>query len=117
MKRRIVDIKVLPGQPTDGSGRVCIHLFVQDKAGPIVETHVIHPKLDNNGNMVGLMTKPTRGRLACSATRTVDPVERNGVTSVTLRSDDPRAITCPKCKASRYYTEMMEQITKLEASR
>lgn len=116
--KRIVNVSVLPGEPTDGSGRVCIHLFVPSDTGPFVEPHVLHSKLDDQGNPVGrqVEAKPTRGRLACSATRMAAPVTRDGVTKVTQRSDDPRAVTCPKCIASEFYVKMMERITQIEAA-
>ena len=109
---RIVSMNVLPGQPTDGSGRVCIHLFVRDKVGPFVEPHVLHtvPGPDGLPRKEELVARRTRGRLACSATRTVAPTTRNGVTTVTPRSDDPYAVTCLKCIASSFYKEMMALI-------
>lgn len=105
---RRVNVRVLPGQPTDGSGRVCIHLFVQDKRGPFVEPHVLHPKLDEQGNVVKgqLVAKPTRGRLACDPKKSAVPITRGGVTSVTMRTDDWNAVTCPGCIASPEYVKM-----------
>lgn len=109
---RTVSMSVLPGQPTDGSGKVCIHLFVRDEAGPFVEPHVLHPVIGPDGQprKQELKARRTRGRLACSATRTVAPVTRNGVTTVTARSDDPHAVTCHKCIASPFYKEAMAVI-------
>lgn len=104
-----VNVRVLPGEPTDGTGRVCIHLFVHDERGPFVEPHVLHPVF-KNGVLVKqqVMAVPTRGRLACDPKRTVAPVTRGGVTTVTPRTDDPRAATCPRCLASKEYAEMMK---------
>lgn len=120
MKKRIVSISVLPGEPTDGKGRVCIHLFVPDPHGPFTEPSVMrqeapNPEQGDNGLRVG----PVRGRLACDSkmVRKVAPVERNGVTSVTMRTDDPRAVTCPKCKATQVYADMTKIISDAEASR
>lgn len=78
---RIVNVKVLPGQPTDGNGKVCIHLFVQDERGPFVEPAVIHAE---DGKLVH---KPTRGRLACDPKRIVAAVTHNGITTVTMCMD------------------------------
>jgi hypothetical protein len=102
-------MSVLPGEPLDGSGRVCIHLFVQDPNGPFIEPHVLHPVV-KNGEIVKqqLEAKPTRGRLACDAKRGVAPKVRNGITTITSRTDDPRAVTCPKCKESAQYVKAME---------
>ena len=101
--RRLIDVKVLPGEPLDGTGRVCIHLFVPDEAGPFVEPHALHPT-DVKGQV---MAMATRGRLACDPKRTVAPVTRGRITSVTVRTDDPRATTCLKCKVSKDYARMM----------
>ena len=110
--KRIINMNVIPGQPVDGSGQVCIHLFLQDERGPFVEPHALHPVV-RDGEVVKqeVQAKPTRGRLACSKTRLAAPVTRNGVTTLTPRTDDPRAVTCPKCKATDEYTEMMQLLT------
>lgn len=110
-KRRIVNIKVLPNEPLDGTGMICVHLYVKDERGPFVEPHVLHP-VYKDGQLVKqkLEAKPTRGRLACDPKKPVAPVTKNGVTTVTLRSDDPRAVTCPKCQATKEYADMMSTI-------
>lgn len=100
--KRIINVNVLPGEPLDGSGRVCIHMFVKDERGPFTEPLVIH--IENNQPVA----KPTRGRLACDPNRLVAPVMRNGVTTVTMRTDDARAVTCPKCQKSTDYVSAME---------
>lgn len=99
MKKRVIVMKVLPGEPLDGTGRVCVHLFVQDERGPFTEPHVLHPAQDSNGNPVAgkLSAKATRGRLACDPKRDASPVTRGNVTTVTMRTDDLHAVTCPKC--------------------
>ncbi len=116
-KQRIVNISVLPGEPTDGTGRVCIHLFVPDERGPFVEPYALHPVFDEDGAQVKqkVQAKPTRGRLACDPRRNVvqtSSLHRGSsttvvTTSVTMRTNDPRAITCPKCMASKSYIEAM----------
>lgn len=113
-QRRIIDLKVLPGEPTDGTGRVCIHLFVQDAAGPFVEPHALHPVFEDGVQVKQrCATHPTRGRLACDPRRDARPVTRGNVTTVTQLTDDPQAATCPKCKASRHYREAMDKLAKL----
>lgn len=97
-------VKVLPGEPTDGTGRVCIHLFVQDNSGPFVEPHALHPVIEDGAQAKQkLEAKATRGRLACDCKRLVAPVKWNGIITVTPRTDDPRAVTCPKCIMSADY--------------
>ena len=100
--KRTICVKVLPGEPTDGTGRVCIHLFVRDAAGPFTEPSAMHLDAEKK-----LAVGPARGRLACDPRRTVAPVVRGGVTTVTHRTDDPRAVTCPKCAASADYARIM----------
>lgn len=105
MGKRVIDVKVLPGEPTDGSGKVAIHLFVFDDNGPYVEPSAIHMV---EGKLV---SKATRGRLACDPKRTAHPIIKKGVTLITPRTNDPRAVTCPKCQRSSEYVEMMASIT------
>lgn len=105
--KRIINMRVLPGQPLDGTGKVCIHLFVPDERGPFTEPSVLGMGKDEDGNPC-LVSEAVRGRLACDPTRKVEPVVRGNVTSVTMRSDDPRAVTCPKCKQSKGYVSAME---------
>ena len=104
--KRVVNVKVLPWEPTDGSGKVCIHFFVKDEAGPFVEPSVTCLVDTDEGKR--LSVAPARGRLACDSKRCVAPVVRGNVVTVTPRTDDPRAVTCPKCKASKEYIEAMK---------
>lgn len=113
-KKRVISISVLPGQPTDGSGIVCIHLFIRDKRGLFVEPHVLHQEVDESGNPTGRMVaKPTRGMLACDRKLTVNAVTKNGVTKIVHRTDDPRAVTCLKCKETEQYKSMMSTIEQM----
>lgn len=113
-QKRVVQVNVLPGQSTDGTGRVCIHLYVPDERGPFVEPHALHPGDEDPKQLVA---KPTRGRLACDPRRKVAPTTTNGVTAVTMRTDDPRAVTCPKCIASDSYEKMMARLTAVTESK
>ena len=114
-RKRIVEVKVLPGEPLDGSGRECIHLFVQDERGPFVEPHALHPVIKDGVPVKQQVdARPTRGRLACDPKRSAAPVTSNGVTTVTARTDDLRAVTCPKCIASDRYRVAMTQVNPVE---
>lgn len=111
--KRVLQISVLPGQPTNGAGRVCIHLFVQDEKGPFVEPAVLHPAVDENGDPIKqqVISKPTRGRLACDIKRVrtvASKASRQNVTTVTMRTSEPYAVTCPNCIESVEYKRMME---------
>ncbi len=104
-------MSVLPGQPTDGSGQVCIHLFVQDERGLFVEPHGLHPVFEDGVQVKQMVTAgPTRGRLACDPRRNPKQIVRGSVVTITVRTDDPRATTCLKCKASKDYAEMMAKL-------
>lgn len=108
MNRKLL-MTVVPGQPKElveqGAAQICIHLFVPDEQGTFVESSVTCLDAENR-----LSVKSTRGRLACDPKRTVAQVTKNGVTTVVMRTGDPRAVTCPKCKASAVYADMMSQI-------
>ena len=115
--KRIISINVLPGEKTDGSGRVSIHLFVQDERGPFTEPHVIEVDGLREDGTKNIVAGPARGRLACdkAKTRKVAPTIKGNVTVITPRSDDPRAVTCPKCKTSEDYARIMKMITDAQS--
>ena len=106
--KRIINISVLPGEPLDGRGRVCIHLFVCDPKGSFVEPSVMYPVLDENGKVKNgeCECRPTHGRLACNPRRNPTPTTRGNVITVTPRSIDTRAVTCPKCIATEDYKKL-----------
>ncbi len=110
-KNRVINVRVLPGEPLDGSGRVCIHLFVQDNAGLFVEPHAVHPVFKDGVQVKQqVVCGPARGRLACDPKRNPTPTTHNGVITVTPRTDDPRAVTCTKCMASNDYKAMVAKL-------
>lgn len=91
IKNKIIGLKVLPGEPTNGSGKICIHLFVVTK--------------ENGGKGI---FRAVSGHLACSPKKSSEVTERKGVTNVTMHTDDPRAATCPACIKSSDYTRIMK---------
>lgn len=105
MTSRVINVSVLPGEPTDGSGKVCIHLLVRDERGPFTEPHILHPVIDDCGNPVKneLVARPTRVRLACDPKRQVAPIRRGNTVTVVHRTESVEAVTCPKCKQSKEY--------------
>lgn len=104
-----ISLSVLPGEPTDGSGKICVHLLVEDKKGLIAES-MLHPVYGEDGQPIGqqLQLKPVKCRLACDPKRLVVPVVKNGITHITMRTDSPEAVTCPKCKQSNEYLTAMK---------
>jgi hypothetical protein len=88
--KRIINLKGL----NDGTGRVCVHWFVEG-SGPIHLTG--HPQL----RAVTKQGTNIVGHIACNPDQnSLNPVVRNGETLICSRSEDPRAVTCPKCKES-----------------
>jgi hypothetical protein len=113
--KRVISMNVLPGEPLDGSGRVCIHLFVQDEQGLFTEPHVLHPVYKDGVLVKGqLEARATRGRLACDPKRDPTPKTVGNVTTVTPRTDDPRAVNCPKCLASKECVELLQKYKSAE---
>ena len=107
--KRIIKLSVLPGEKTDGTGRMCIHLWVSDPNGKFTEPHALSPVLGEEGKPTGELTAgPTKGRLACDANRNPAPITKGNTTIVTIRSDDTRATTCLKCIASVDYKRLSE---------
>lgn len=113
-RKRAVRVMTLPGEPVDGSGRVCIHLFIRDsERGSFTEPHVLSPALDENGGIIKgqLSAGPERGRLACDPKRVPSSrPDKQGVITVTQRTDDPRAVTCPRCMATVEYEQLIRQL-------
>jgi len=112
-RHRKVTLQLLRGEPLDGTGRVCIHLVVPDEEhGTYIEPHFLHPELDAQGQPIKqrLVAKPTRVRLACSYTMTGEPINHVGMNFVVVRTDDPRAATCPKCIATKEYAAHMQRL-------
>lgn len=98
----IVVMRVLPPD-AQGTRYVRVCWFMIDANGPaqnpsgVIETSW-GPK-DYEG---------ARGRIACQPQRTSVLPEYNGVeTKLTVRSEDPRAVTCPLCKATPEYKAAM----------
>lgn len=112
-KLPVVILKVLPGEPTDGTGRVCIHLFVRDEAGSFTQRHVLHSVLDTEGKPIKgrLEARPARGRLACSRTLIPTSIVKGNTITKTLHSEEPRATTCPRCMNTPEYKSAMELLS------
>lgn len=100
MTQRVVNQRLL----NDGSGRVCIHMFVRDEAGPCV-----NPSSKQGQGAIGY--------IACNKQQnSVTPQMRNGETLVCTFSDDARAVTCPGCVASDEYRGQMAELNSIVSS-
>lgn len=112
--KRVINVSILPGEKTDGSGRVCIHLFVRDENGPLTEPHVLHQvDGDGDGENTGrkeMIARPTRGKLACGVIPS--QTQSSGIIKLVHRTDDPRAATCPRCMATDDYKTIMGQLER-----
>jgi hypothetical protein len=92
-----ITIYLLP----DGSGRVRIHYFHRDDKGPVSTAQVVHPTQIGPVPLGG-----ATGFIACqpglkSLFTPAGPV---------VHSDDPRAVTCPECRGSGEWREVMTRL-------
>lgn len=87
-------------------GRVRIHWFMRCPDGPIKTPGAVHPTPYGP-----LPLGHAQGRIACQpALDSVLPQWRNGEAWLCTHTDDPRAATCPQCKATPEYVQAMKQI-------
>lgn len=119
-RKRVLNISVVPGQKKElvesGGAQLCIHLVVQHTNGPFHEPCIL--QIDKVAQALGkqaLFSGPRACRLACDHKRQVAAKRKivgdSEVVTVTLRTDDPRAVTCPNCKASEDYAKRLKIIT------
>lgn len=106
-----VQVKLLK----DGSGRVCHHWFERIDEGPMTVPYALHPGRDAGGVPDGtLVPGPAKGRIACSPkSTTILPQQRGDMIFTLPHSDDPRAVTCPECKATAGYKAALAEIESL----
>lgn len=107
--RPVVDFRMLP----DGSGRVRIHWFMRDEAGPICTGVVSH-----STPLGPVVLGGAKGRIACQPNlESVNPIwlSANHVQPL-HHSDDARAATCPECMATPEYAAMMKRLGELASS-
>lgn len=93
----------------DGSGRVRIHYFVRDEAGPI-RTPAGVIALTAMGPM---SAGGTKGYIACQPKQESLDVKKDGIIYPTPHSDDVRAVTCPECQATAEYKKMADFLAEL----
>ncbi len=102
-----VVIRMLP----DGSGRVCIHWLFQDPEGPI---QVTDRSVTASGPQI---VRGRRWRMACNPTQSNVSVAEGGRLTPSPHSDDPRAVTCPKCMATAKFQEAMIHLQNIEVAK
>lgn len=87
----------------DGTGRVKVHWLQATPDGPIRRKAGV--VMTNMGPVeIGGFT----GRIACRPTLLSDEPVHNGViTRILVRSEDPRAVNCPECRATKAYWQAM----------
>lgn len=99
---RHIGIKLLP----DNSGRVRIHWFVRDPAGPIITSGRRAVTAKGPITLGG-----ARGYIACQPDRKdVRPTAVRGILEMFFHSDDFRAATCPECLGTQEYAEVMAEL-------
>jgi len=98
-------IRFLP----DGSGRVRIHWFRRDPAGPIQNPE--HITLTSLGI---LRLGGGKGQIACMPEQ-VHLLEAlpSGQSQLSLYSDDPRAATCPECLQTEAHQQALALLKDL----
>ena len=111
-KKRILEIKLLPGEPTDGTGRVVIHWFMRDPNSAFAEHCMMKQVKKDGSEEVQKELGTVHGRLACDPKLNIVPQVKNGVTYLVSRTDDVRAVTCPKCIAVDAYKKELEAANK-----
>lgn len=104
-----INIKVLPGEPLDGSGKVRIHWFVRSEEGAAVT-----PSGTLKSSIGPIKVVGTRGYLACQKGRT-DIGSRivGGMIVMTLHSDDVRSANCPECLATEEAKAMLVKLGEI----
>lgn len=108
--KRVVSVSLLSGEPTDGSGRICVHFFVLDEAGKFTEPSVMRT------TERGVEIKPGRGRLACDPDKNPATRKVGNVFYVTHRTTAAGAVNCPKCLKTPEHVRATEELKKLEES-
>ncbi len=93
----------------DDPNRVVIHWLIRESDGPIqINGTVIKSTIG------AIKIEPSRWRMACNPSLTSTASQRVGADNVlTLHSDDARAVTCPECKATKEWSEMMAYLAEL----
>ena len=116
--RRVIEIRALP------DGRYRIHYFVFDPEGPCeLPTGMVKTNQGSSVRVGGSIPTPegivaTRGYIACEPERkSVLPDGRRGTIRLCLRSDDPRAVSCPSCKETAEYKAAMADLETLRTAR
>ena len=104
---RVVNMRLL----NDGTGRVCIHWFIRDEAGPI--------KTPGTAYMTAFGPIPLGGavgRIACNPEQNSVATQNNGMDFFPcLHSDDVRAATCPDCLATDEAKKVIEKLKTIAA--
>jgi hypothetical protein len=100
-----VVIKLLP----DKSGRIRIHWFVRDSAGPIQTPGRIVPTVHGPFPLGA-----AKGYIACNkALKDTQPQMVNGQVLPSVHSDDVRSATCPECLATQEAKDALAQLEEI----
>ena len=110
---RRINIPVLQGQPLDGSGAVLIHLLIRSDKSLFTTPHALHPVIGEDGQTIKqqLQVGQARVQLACNPSRNPAGYIHKGIITAVPRTDDPRAVTCPKCCVSEHYQQIMTKLS------
>lgn len=99
----IVVMRLLPPNAT-GTRHVRVCWFMRDENGPVQ-----NPSGEIQTKAGPITVDGLRGKIACQPARTSVAPRFDGVeTHLCINSEDPRATTCPQCKATPEYKSAME---------
>jgi len=105
---RTVQIQLLK----DGTGRIRIHYFHKDDQGP-----AFTPAVTLRSSIGPVRAGGVKGRIACQPTLSiVTPQVTVHEVKPLVHSDDPRAVTCPECRASDLWKKAMEEEGELSVT-
>jgi hypothetical protein len=112
---RVVVVRVLP-KDENGIQRCRQCFLVKSPTGAITSPTGRLAKPKNGEKHYPFLVPGYQAYIACQPKRAnVNPMNRNSETHVTLRTDDPRVVTCPECMATQEWKDAMAQFDNLLA--
>ncbi len=131
--KEALNLKLLPGEPIDGTGRIRIHYLVRDDASGKI---VFDQSLTNENDALGGLKQADDGMIAVSVASTfrfkkrsawrvacnpeqnsLQPQVANGQRYMCVAPPDPLATTCPACLASEDHRAAMRLIEEANRKR
>ena len=89
----------------DGTERLCVHWLVTDDNGPIETSEP--PAQIASAKLIG-----KRAKIACNPNQNSLRMTRGDEVVMCLRSDEIRAVTCPKCLATEQAKVLLKHFSE-----